>query len=93
MQKKVLPNGLTELSAEAGGYLTQTAPNKKYVKEYCTKRILLANEPESDWRDATKAERDKWVASPPPLNRLALRLRRFMNRQGRFLTTRLGFMS
>lgn len=67
MQKKVLPNGLTELSAEAGGYLTQTAPNKKYVKEYCTKRILLANEPESDWRDATKAERDKWVASPPPI--------------------------
>lgn len=60
-------NGLNEIVAEEGCYLTQVATDlEPWQRIFCTKKILLSSESINDWRDATQAEKDAWEESLQP---------------------------
>lgn len=62
-------NGITELSAEAGAWLTQSRPTMRRL--FLKKRLLAEGETALDWRDAQDSEKQDFTP-PENIGRTAL---------------------
>lgn len=65
MTTNIIDNNLTELVADNGKYITQSAEvwNERV---FCKRLVLTPNETTADWRDATEKEKIEYESFTPP---------------------------